>query len=178
MSEHGLETAADKARADRLPAPSPAGPDGQAAEHTNGFRLRAQTLTLATRQRVELINITELLQAQVRASGVQTGMALVNSLHTTLALFINEFQPALLDDIRTFLEQVVVQGHYYKHNDPNFSDCDRSNADAHLRAMLLGHNLALQVRNGELVLGTFQSVILAELDGPRERALQVQVLGV
>lgn len=146
-------------------------------DHPNGFRLRADTLTVSTQERVELINITDLLAAQVRASGVRHGLAVINSLHTTLALFINEFQSALLEDIRTFLEQCVVRGQYYKHNDPNFSDCDRLNADAHLRAMLLGHNLALPVQNGELVLGTFQSVILAELDGPRERALQFQVLG-
>lgn len=163
MKESTLETAASQGR--------------PASEHGNGFRLRAETLTVATRERVELINITERLAEQVRASGIRHGIALVNSLHTTLALFINEFQPALLEDMRNFLEQVAVRGQYYKHNDPHFSDCDRSNADAHLRAMLLGHSLALQVQNGELALGTFQAVILAELDGPRERALQVQILG-
>lgn len=163
MSEKGLETAAQ----------------GLATtEHTNGFRLRAATLTVPTRERVELINITDQLAVRVRASGVRQGLALVNSLHTTLALFINEFQPALLEDIRAFLEQVVLRDRYYKHNDPVFSDCDRLNADAHLRAMLLGHSLALPIQNGELVLGTFQSVILAELDGPRERALQLHILGL
>jgi secondary thiamine-phosphate synthase enzyme len=147
------------------------------AEHTNGFRLRAETLTVSTRERLELINITERLAEQVRLSGVREGFALVTSLHTTLALFINEYQAALLDDIRSFLEESVVRERYYKHNDPAHSDCDRSNADAHLRAMLLGHHLVLPIRNGELRLGTFQSVILAELDGPRERALQLQILG-
>ncbi|MBI2956554.1 MAG: YjbQ family protein [Acidobacteria bacterium] len=151
--------------------------NGEAAQHSNGLRLWGDTLTLSTRERVELLNLTELLAERVRSSGVRQGIALVNSLHTTLALFINEFQPALLDDIRHFLEQTVVRGQYYKHNDPNFSDCDRLNADAHLRAMLLGHNLALQVHDGKLVLGQFQSVILAELDGPRDRALQFQILG-
>ena len=66
---------------------------------------------------------------------------------------------------------------YWKHNDPRFSDCDRSNADAHLRALLLGHNLVLPIENGELRLGRFQSLILAELDGPRRRSLQLQILG-
>jgi secondary thiamine-phosphate synthase enzyme len=146
-------------------------------EATDGFRLRAETLTVATRERVELVNITERLAAPVRSSGVRDGFALVTSLHTTLALFINEYQAALLDDIRTFLEESVVRERYYKHNDPAHSDCDRSNADAHLRALLLGHHLVLPIRNGELLLGTFQSVILAELDGPRERALQLQILG-
>lgn len=148
------------------------------AEHSNGFRLKADVLTVPTRERLELINITEPLAAQVKASGIRDGLAVVSSLHTTLALFINEFQGALLDDIRTFLEESVVRDRYYKHNDPAHSDCDRSNADAHLRAMLLGHSLALPVRNGELLLGTYQSVILAELDGPRDRSLQLQILGV
>ena len=148
------------------------------AEHSNGFRLKAETLTVPTHERLELINITEQLAEQVRSSGIRDGLAVVSSLHTTLALFINEFQGALLDDVRTFLEESVVRNRYYKHNDPSFSDCDRSNADAHLRAMLLGHSLAVPVHNGELLLGTFQSVILAELDGPRDRSLQLQVLGV
>lgn len=143
----------------------------------NGLRLHTETIAVPTRERLELINLTDRLAAQVRAGGIRNGFALVSSLHTTVALFINEFQEALLDDIRTFIEQTVVRGNYYKHNDPRFSDCDRSNADAHLRALLLGHHLVLPVRDGELVLGTFQAVILAELDGPRERSLQLQILG-
>ncbi len=144
---------------------------------SSAFQVRSETLSIVTSERMQLLDITPRVVESVRKSGMRNGVALVNSLHTTLALFINEFQEALLDDIRTFLEQVVVQGNYWKHNDPRFSDCDRANADAHLRAMLLGHSLAIPVRDSELVLGTFQSIILAELDGPRERALQVQILG-
>lgn len=142
------------------------------------MRITSETLTVQTHARVELIDITDTVAEHVRQSGIRYGIALINSLHTTLALFINEFQEALLSDIRTFLEQVVVRRDSWRHNDPEFSDCDRRNADSHLRAMLLGHNLCLQVANGELVLGTFQSVILAELDGPRDRSLQLQILGV
>ncbi|MFQ5816478.1 MAG: secondary thiamine-phosphate synthase enzyme YjbQ [Terriglobia bacterium] len=141
------------------------------------LRLSSETLTVKTRERLELINITDQIAARVRQSGIRHGIALINSLHTTLALFINEFQQALLDDIRTFLEQVIARGNYYRHNDPQHSDCDRQNADSHLRAMLLGHNLCLQIVNGELVLGPFQALILAELDGPRDRALHLQILG-
>ena len=96
MSESVLETALSQGRT--------------VAEHVNGFRLRTETLTVATRERVELINITDRLAEQVRASGVRHGIVLVNSLHTTLALFINEFQPALLEDMRNLLEQVVEIG--------------------------------------------------------------------
>ncbi len=141
------------------------------------FQARAQTLHIVTRTRVQLLDITPQVAEGVRQSGVRHGLALLHSLHTTLGLFVNEFQGALLDDIRTFLEQVVAADNYWKHNDPRFSDCDRSNADAHLRALLLGHHLVLPVEDGELRLGRFQSVILAELDGPRRRSLQLQILG-
>lgn len=150
---------------------------GEPTARAGTMRLSTETLMVKTRERLELINITDQVAARVRQSGIRNGIALVNSLHTTLALFINEFQQALLDDIRTFLEQVIARSNYYRHNDPKYSDCDRQNADSHLRAMLLGHNLCLQVANGELVMGPFQSVIVAELDGPRDRALQLQILG-
>ncbi|PYU16451.1 MAG: secondary thiamine-phosphate synthase enzyme [Acidobacteria bacterium] len=103
---------------------------------------------------------------------------MVQSLHTTTAVFINEFQQALLDDIKAFLERLVGRIDYWRHNDPRLSECDRKNADSHLRAMLLGHTLSVPVRDGALALGNWQSIILAELDGPRERAVQIQVLGV
>jgi secondary thiamine-phosphate synthase enzyme len=102
----------------------------------------------------------------------------VQSLHTTTAIFINEFQQALLDDMKSFLERLVGRIDYWRHNDPKLSECNRKNADSHLRAMVLGHTLSVPVRNGELALGYWQSIILAELDGPRDRSIQVQVLGV
>lgn len=153
------------------------GEQRKTSEPAHSFEVRVERLNISTGKRVQLLDITPRLAACVRQSGIRNGIALVNSLHTTVALFINEFQEALLDDIRIFLEQVVVRGNSWRHNDPKFSNCDRSNAEAHLRAMLLGHSLALPVQDGEFVLGSFQSVILAELDGPRERALHVQILG-
>jgi secondary thiamine-phosphate synthase enzyme len=91
---------------------------------------------------------------------------------------INEFQRALLADITRILEELVTRDAGWMHNDPAHSDCDRSNADSHLRAMLLGHSVTLQVSGGEPVLGQWQRVLLAELDGPRTRSLRVQVTGV
>ncbi len=99
-------------------------------------------------------------------------------MHTTCTVVINEFQPALLVDFKTFLEEVVSEDAHWRHNDPAHSDCDRQNADAHLRAMLLGHSLSLQVSGGEIVLGQWQRVLLAELDGPRTRTVRLQVMGV
>jgi secondary thiamine-phosphate synthase enzyme len=99
-------------------------------------------------------------------------------MHTTCAVFINESQKALHADILRVLEQVVDRDADWQHNDPEHSDCDRMNADSHLRAMFLGHSLTLQVAGGEAVLGQWQRILVAEMDGPRARAVRVQVMGV
>jgi secondary thiamine-phosphate synthase enzyme len=140
--------------------------------------IHLETLSYETRERLELINITRDLNQVVRKHGLKAGFLIVQSLHTTTAIFINEFQQALLEDIKSFLERVVGRFDYWRHNDPRISECHRKNADSHLRAMLLGHTLSLPVRNGQIALGYWQSIILAELDGPRERSINVQVLGV
>jgi len=88
-------------------------------------------------------------------------------------------QRALLAaDIKRFLEQMVARDAEWLHNNPDHSDCDRMNADSHLRALLLGHSLTLQVSGGEVVLGQWQRILMAELDGPRARSLRVQVWGI
>jgi secondary thiamine-phosphate synthase enzyme len=142
------------------------------------LQMHLDTLFYKTRERMELINITKDLNETVRKNGMKSGLVLVQSLHTTTAVFINEFQQALLDDIKHFLERMVGRMDYWRHNDPNLSECSRQNADSHLRAMVLGHTISVPVRNGELALGGWQSIILAELDGPRERAIHVQLLGM
>lgn len=141
-------------------------------------RILTEHLKLKTSERLELINITDRIAELVTRSGVRDGIVTINSLHTTLAIFINEFQDALLHDIRTLLESVVRREHPWRHNDPAYSDCDRKNADSHLRALFLGHNLCLQIKQFKLLMGQFQAIILAELDGPRERELEVQFFGL
>lgn len=135
------------------------------------------TLTLPTEERTEITDITKLVRDALHQFPVTTGIALVNTLHTTCALFINEFQAALIDDLKNLIEQLVPARGGYKHDDPRFSDCERGNANAHLRAALLGRNIAVGVKDGELTLGRFQSIIFAELDGPRKRDIVVQVMG-
>jgi secondary thiamine-phosphate synthase enzyme len=134
-------------------------------------------LTVATTDRVQVIDLTDRVMALVRRAGIEEGLVSIFSLHTTCTLFINEFQTALVADITRFLEDVVARDAPWRHNDPLQSDCDRMNADAHLRALLLGHSLTLQVSGGEIVLGQWQRVLLAELDGPRDRSIRVAVMG-
>ena len=150
----------------------------QATSAAGGFIVHAETLTVQTEERVELADLTDRIMAYVRSTGVREGLANIWSMHTTCAVFINEAQSALHADIKRFLEQTVSRDAEWMHNDPDHSDCDRFNADSHLRAMLLGHSLTLQVSGGEVVLGQWQRILIAELDGPRARTLRVQVMGI
>jgi secondary thiamine-phosphate synthase enzyme len=143
-----------------------------------GLVIHSETFVVDTDQRIEVIDLTERITAFARRLRVREGLVSLWSLHTTCCLFINEFQTALLSDIKHFLEELVARDAEWKHNDPAYSDCDRMNADSHLRAMLLGHSLTLQVSGGEVVLGQWQRILMAELDGPRARTLRVQVWGI
>ncbi|MGH9308576.1 MAG: secondary thiamine-phosphate synthase enzyme YjbQ [Vicinamibacterales bacterium] len=140
--------------------------------------VQADELVVQTARRIELVDITEDVMARVRASGVREGIASLWSMHTTCAIFINESQKALHADIMRVLEQVVDRDADWQHNDPQHSDCDRMNADSHLRAMFLGHSVTLQISGGEPVLGQWQRILVAEMDGPRARSVRVQMMGV
>lgn len=142
------------------------------------FTVHGETFVVPTDERIQVVDLTDRVMALVRRTGIREGLVGVCSLHTTCALFINESQPALQSDMKAFLEHIVDEDAAWMHNDPAHSDCDRANADSHLRAMLLGHSLSLQVSAGEVVLGQWQRILMAELDGPRPRTLRLQVMGV
>jgi secondary thiamine-phosphate synthase enzyme len=145
---------------------------------TGGLIVRAESLEVQTRSRVELVDLTDQIRDVIRRSTVREGTASLWSMHTTCAIFVNESQTALHNDIRQLLEQVVAQDGAWMHNDPAHSDCDRMNAAAHLRAMLLGHSMTLQISGGDAALGTWQRVLAGEMDGPRVRTIRVQLMGI
>ncbi len=151
---------------------------GVAAAQSTGFKLFNRVVDWITSDRMQLINITDRINDIVRKSGVRDGIVHLQSLHTTTAVFLNEWQDALIHDVKTFLDDLVRRENYYRHNDPEYSDCERENADSHLRGMVMGQSLCLQVRNSSVLLGTWQSIILAEFDGPRSRSMSVQVSGI
>lgn len=141
------------------------------------MRSISQTVHVDTDEKHQLFNLTSTIREAVLSSGVKTGFAGVYSQHTTASVFVSECQAALTDDVVEFFRTVVKDGLPYKHNSPEFSDCDRRNAAAHLRSLLLGQSVMVPVVAGKPVLGQFQSVMLAEFDGPRHREVYVQVLG-
>ncbi len=141
------------------------------------MKIVADTLSIESQEKLQLIDISRRIRDWVKETRVHEGLLNLFSLHTTAAFLVNEKQDALLEDILAFLRKSVDDQGWYKHNAPEFSDCDRHNAASHLRNLLLNQSLSLQIAGGEIVLGRFQSVFFVELDGPQKRKLQMQVMG-
>jgi secondary thiamine-phosphate synthase enzyme len=112
-----------------------------------------------------------LLPEGIQRCPVSAGIALVNTLHTTCALFVNEFQSALVDDLKRLLERLVPERGGSRPDASRVAEGNRGNAPARLRATLLGRSIAVGIRPGELAPGRFQSIVFAELDGPRQREM-------
>ena len=142
------------------------------------LRIAHKVIDVATNERLEVINITDRLNEIVGNSRVSAGLVHVQSLHTTAGVLISEWQSALMEDTKTFLAQLVGRDRYWRHNDPLYSDCERKNADSHMRGLLIGQSLSLQIRDSRILLGTWQNVLMAEFDGPRVRSLSVEIFGI
>jgi secondary thiamine-phosphate synthase enzyme len=176
MSQTKISTVIDPAVS--YPQNGRSGATGAAPRTTDSYKIFHRVLDWVTEERMQLINISDRINETVRKSGIREGLVHLQSLHTTTALFLNEWQDALIHDVKTFLSGLVAGNTYYRHNDPDYSDCERKNADSHMRGMVMGQTLCLQVRNSSVLLGTWQSIVLAEFDGPRSRSVAVQVSGI
>ena len=149
-----------------------------------GAAVRAcrDVVRLRTERRLQFVDLTELVEERVRRSGVREGMVTVQSRHTTAAVLVNENEPLLLQDFEDLLGRWAPADVRYRHNDLEAREGaladERPNGHAHAQALLLGASVCLNVAEGRLDLGEWQSVFLVELDGPRDRTLSIQVLGV
>ncbi|MFM2079557.1 MAG: hypothetical protein RLZZ219_239 [Cyanobacteriota bacterium] len=143
--------------------------------------LLTHRLSLATGAGIRCHDITAQLQALVEATGLSDGLLVAAGQHTTTALVVNEAEERLLADIAAFFAQLVPADRPYRHNDlhlrPGIPADEPRNAHSHLIALLLGNHLSLPVHQGRLGLGRYQSVLLVELDGPRNREVLVQLHG-
>jgi len=136
------------------------------------------TLSVTSDEHVQIIDVTRPIRDIVLEAEIVEGILLANPLHTTCTLLVSEAEAVLVGELRSILGRLVAERAGYKHDDPRYSDCERGNACAHLRAALLGKSVAMSIIGGELSLGACQSILLAELDGPRRRGIDVQILGV
>ncbi|HEY9854740.1 MAG TPA: secondary thiamine-phosphate synthase enzyme YjbQ [Stenomitos sp.] len=128
------------------------------------------TLTVPTHARETLVDITAPVQAAVAQAGVQEGLVVVMSPHTTAGITVNEnSDPDVPRDMLHWLRTRIPQDGEFHHAE--------GNSDAHLKASLFGVSQVLPVHEGRVLLGTWQAIFLAEFDGPRTRRVHVQVLG-
>lgn len=139
-----------------------------------------ETIEIGTRRGIDLYDISDNIRAIITRSGISNGFVTINSLHTTTAVTINEFESRLMDDVRTFLHRLIPPTDRYLHNDIEWRDCPQDepeNAHSHIASMLLGNTESVILVDGEMQTGKWQSVILVELDGPRNRRVGIQVMG-
>jgi len=137
-------------------------------------------IEIETSQGISLHDIMPDIKAAIARSGIRHGFVTVTSQHTTTAIAINEYEARLLEDVKRFLTRLIPPDDRYLHNDIALRDCPENepeNAHSHLAAMLLGSSEVVALMGGELVLGRYQSVMLYELDGPRERRVSLQIYG-
>ncbi len=141
-----------------------------------------RNLEVKTRASFAVHDITDEIRRVVRESGIISGLVTLTSMHTTCAISVNECEERLLRDIEQFFLSLASPDRPWKHNDlhlrRDIPPDEPKNAHAHLIAMMLGNGETLAVRDGKPCLGRYQSVLLVELDGPRNRTVAVQVLGV
>ncbi len=126
-----------------------------------------------TSKRRELINITGDVEDCIRESGIMEGLVLVNAMHITASVFINDDEPGLHQDYETWLEKLAPEKPYsqYKHN--GFED----NADAHLKRTIMGRETVAAITKGKLDLGPWEQIFYGEFDGKRRKRALIKIIG-
>jgi len=132
----------------------------------------AKTLTVSTRDKYQLIDITRSVEQVVSESEVEEGLCLIHASHATAAIICNENESGLVSDILRKVKEIFPPGAGYLH------DRIDDNASAHIASALIGASRAFPVQSGRLVRGTWQNIFLLELDGPRTRRMvNVHIVG-
>ena len=136
--------------------------------------MKAETkhLTFNTRRHREFINITDEVADVVAASGIAEGMVLVSAMHITAGVWVNDAESGLLADIDEWLERLAPYRDDYQHHRTG-----ETNGDAHLKNLLVHHQVILPITNGRLDLGPWQQVYYAEFDGQRPKRLVIKAMG-
>ena len=137
------------------------------------MKVHTEYLQMNTKHRRQIVHITPQVEEIVRRSGIQDGLCFVSPMHITAAVYVNDLEEGLIEDIMVWLEKLAPAQPNYKHHQTG-----EDNGDAHLKALLLHHETTLPVTAGKLDLGTWQRVFYSEFDGQRKKRGIVKVLGV
>jgi secondary thiamine-phosphate synthase enzyme len=138
-----------------------------------GMKAHTEYLTFNTHESYEMVHITDVVERIVRNSGVDDGLCFVSPMHITAAIYVNDNESGLIEDIGEWLQKLAPRGPDYQHHQTG-----EDNGDAHLKSLLLHHETTLPVTKGRLDLGTWQRIFYAEFDGQRPKRVIVKVLGI
>ena len=139
-----------------------------------------EELTVRTDERRAIICLTHEVERIVRESGIVDGLVLVNPMHITASIYVNDLEYGLHQDLMTWLERVAPFGGPEGRDGPEYLHhrTGEDNGDAHLKRQLLGQQVTMPVRDGRLHLGTWEQIHYAEFDGERPKRILVKVVGV
>ena len=130
-------------------------------------------LYFETQKKRDYINITPQVESAIRKSGVQEGLCLVNPMHITASVYINDDEPGLIQDFDDFLEKIApydLKG--YRHHRTG-----EVNGDAHVKRQLFGREVVMAITKGKLDFGTWEQIFYAEFDGRRRKRVVVKIIG-
>jgi secondary thiamine-phosphate synthase enzyme len=136
------------------------------------MKAHTEYFTFNTRKHREYVNITRRVADVVEKSGVREGMALISAMHITAGVYVNDAESGLIQDIDEWLQRLAPEGPDYRHHGTG-----ETNADAHLKNLLIGHQVIVPITDGKMDLGPWQQVYYAEFDGQRPKRLIVKVMG-
>lgn len=131
-----------------------------------------EELWFQTDTRRAYVNITSQVEAAVRNSGVREGLALVNAMHITASVYINDDEPGLLKDYDQFLERLAPHEAEYRHNLTG-----EDNGDAHIKRQVMGREVVVAITDGKLDFGPWEQIFYGEFDGRRKKRVLVKVIG-
>ncbi len=136
------------------------------------MKSHTEYLLFHTRSRREYINITSKVENIVAKSSIQEGMVLVSAMHITAGVYINDAEDGLIADIDEWLDTLAPYGKDYRHHRTG-----EDNGDAHLKNLLIGHEVIIPITNGRMDFGPWQQVYYAEFDGRRDKRVVIKVMG-
>ena len=144
-------------------------------EAASSMKSYTETLTFHVNARMDFVNITTQVQAAVERSGVREGLCLVNAMHITASVFINDNEPGLHEDYKKWLESLApfdASPKRYAHNRTG-----EDNADAHLKRQVMGREVVVAITEGRLHFGPWEQIFYGEFDGRRKKRVVVKVIG-
>jgi secondary thiamine-phosphate synthase enzyme len=136
------------------------------------MKFHTKYVTFQTKKHREYLNITHDVEEALRESGIQEGMILVSAMHITAAVYVNDAESGLIQDIDDWLEQLAPFNPDYRHHRTG-----ETNGDSHLKSLLMHHEVIVPVTEGKLDLGPWQQIYYAEFDGQRRKRLIIKVMG-